>query len=127
MQNTEPWYNIFSEIAAFILKHGAIIGMIILGTMSNLAAKILLKKRITLLQSVAVLILSIFAGVIVSMWCYYQGWLDVKEDKLPIGFVIVPAASIFGEYIITYLIANYKTIMDRIVNVFFSRVEKKND
>lgn len=106
--------NIFNEIVAFVTKWGTVIASIGVGILAKVSTELLLKRRLSMIQWVGIMGVSIFGGYMMSVWCHTRGWLEQS-------YYLVPLATLFSEKVMIYITTNYKIILGRLLDLFITR------
>lgn len=100
-----------NEIAEFFTRCAAWIASIVVGILAKVSTEILMKRRLTFIQWLAIVGVSVFFGYIAAVWCDSNGFVEQ-------GKYIVPLITLMGEKIMIYLAANYRRIGDAILSIF---------
>jgi hypothetical protein len=109
-------FNLLTEIGAFFSKSAAWILSIGVGVIAKVSTELLLKRKLSMMQWIGIMGVSIFGGYMMATWCHSHGW--VTE-----GNYLVPLATLFSEKVMIYITTNYRAIIDRIVDAFFKKKE----
>lgn len=112
--------NIFQEIVAFFAKWGTIVMSIGVGVLAKVSTELLLKRKLSMLQWLGIMGVSIFGGYLMGMWCHINGWQEQS-------YYLVPITTLFSEKITIYMMTNYKMILSRILDIFINKAERNND
>ena len=113
-------FNLLHEIGAFFGKSWAWILSIGVGVIAKLSTELLLKRKLSMMQWIGIMGISIFGGYLMAVWCTSHGWTTE-------GNYLVPLATLFSEKVTIYITTNYKIILSRLLDLFVSKQEKKND
>lgn len=87
---------------------------VLIGVMGKISYELYMKRTITVFQWIAVIGLSIFSGYLTSVYCENSG-LE-KEASWA-----VPVATLMGEKIFIYIMANYKKILTGVLGFFMPK------
>lgn len=100
-----------NEVAEFISRSWAWAASICVGVVAKISTELLMKRKLTFMQWIAIVGVSVFFGYLASVWCGSSGW-EVQ------GRYIVPLVTLMGEKIMIYLTSNYRRILDNILSIF---------
>jgi hypothetical protein len=100
-----------NETADFFTQCAAWIASIIVGILAKVSTEILMKRKLSFIQWLAIVGVSVFFGYLSAVWCDSSGWVEQ-------GKYIVPLVTLMGEKIMIYLTTNYRRIGDAILSIF---------
>lgn len=101
--------TLIHEMQIFISKAGASIAAIAIGVMAKISHDIMLKKRHSFLEWLAIVGVSVFGGYLMAQYCLTHH----LEDQ---GKYLIPMATLFSEKLIMYITANWNKIMRVLLN-----------
>jgi hypothetical protein len=99
------------EIMEFITRAWAWIGSVMVGVIAKISTEVLMKRKLSFVQWLGIIGVSVFFGYLSAVWCDNKGW----EEQ---GRYIVPLCTLMGEKITIYISANYRRIGDAILSIF---------
>jgi len=100
-----------NELIEFITRAWAYIGSVMVGVIAKISTEVLMKRKLSFIQWLAIVGVSVFFGYLSAVWCDNRGWEEQAK-------YIVPLATLMGEKIMIYLSANYRRIGDAILSIF---------
>jgi len=100
-----------NELTEFFTRCAAWIASIIVGILAKVSTEILMKRKLSFIQWLAIVGVSVFFGYLAAVWCDSNGWVEQ-------GKYIVPLVTLMGEKIMIYLAANYRRIGDAVLSIF---------
>lgn len=109
--------NPYNEITESIVKASAWIAGIVVGLLAKISTEVLMKRKLSFLQWIAIVGISVSFGYVTSIFCHNN---DLEKQ----GMYIVPMMTLMGEKVVIFLAANYKRILNRIVDAIFRSNEK---
>lgn len=101
-----------NEIQQFLSKFGAAIMSALVATMAKISHEVLNRRQLTWFAWLAIVGVSLFwawMGGLFSVWMNYSSFASS---------LIVGLATLLGEKINIYLAQNYKSIFEKVINVF---------
>ena len=101
--------NPVDDFYAFIYKFSGFIMSIMAGVLTKISYEMLMKRKLSLMQWIGIIGVSIFFGYLCSVYCLNNG-LEKQSSWF------VPICTLFGEKIMIYFTTHYKTIIDKIIN-----------
>ena len=110
--------NIFTEAFTFLTKWGSVILSIGIGVLAKVSTEVLLKRKLSMMQWLGIMGVSVFGGYLMATWCQTSGWQEQ-------GYYLVPLATLFSEKITIYITTNYRDILSRLLDLFIRRNENK--
>jgi hypothetical protein len=109
--------NPYNEITESIVKASAWIASVVVGLLAKISTEVLMKRKLSFLQWMAIVGISVSFGYVTSIFCHSKG---LERE----GMYIVPMMTLMGEKVVIYLAANYKRILNRIIDAIFKGNEK---
>jgi hypothetical protein len=106
--------SFFSGVAEFFSDLNNWVFGVLIGVMGKISYELYMKRTISVFQWVAVIGLSIFSGYLTSVYCDNAG-LE-KEASWA-----VPVATLMGEKVFIYVMANYKKIISGVLSFFMPK------
>jgi len=106
--------SFFSGVAEFFSDLNNWVFGVLIGVMGKISYELYMKRTITVFQWIAVIGLSIFSGYLTSVYCDNAG-LE-KEASWA-----VPVATLMGEKVFIYVMANYKKIISGVLGFFMPK------
>lgn len=106
--------SFFDAFADFLSNVQNWVFGIVLGTMGKISYMLYMKRTLTVIQWVAVIGLSVFSGYMTSIYCENNGF-SVEASWT------VPMATLMGEKLFIYIMANYKRIFTGILSFFMPK------
>lgn len=106
-----------AEIWGFFTKLSSYIMPVVLGLFGTIGNILYSQRKLTRWQVVGIIFISLWYGWIASVACEAYQWTHVRH-------ILPGAVTMFGEYINTWLLHNYKKYLNRIVDAIFKRNEK---
>jgi hypothetical protein len=106
--------SFFSGVAEFFSDLNNWVFGVLIGVMGKISYELYMKRTITVFQWIAVIGLSIFSGYLTSVYCDNAG-LE-KEASWA-----VPVATLMGEKVFIYVMANYKKIISGVLSFFMPK------
>lgn len=103
-----------NELTEFFTRCAAWIASIIVGILAKVSTEILMRRRLTFIQWLAIVGVSVFFGYLAAVWCDSNGWQNQ-------GKYLVPLVTLMGEKIMIYLAANYGRVGDHILSIFIKK------
>jgi hypothetical protein len=103
-----------NELAEFISRCWVWGAGIVAGVVAKISTELMMKRKLSLLQWLGIVGVSMFFGYLTAVWCDSNGWVSQ-------GRYIVPLATLMGEKITIYLTANYRKIGDAILTIFTTK------
>lgn len=106
--------QIDDEVHQFVSKFGAAIMSALVATMAKISHEILNRRKLSWIAWLAIIGVSLFwawMGGLFSAWMNYSTFATS---------LVVGLATLLGEKINIYLAANYKSIFEKIINIFTS-------
>jgi len=100
-----------SEIHEFMARTGTWILAIGIGIIAKISTELMMKRKVSFIQWIAIVGISIFFGYLSAVWCDQNGWVSQ-------GRYIVPVVTLMGEKIVIYMAANYQRIGDALLSIF---------
>lgn len=100
-----------NELIEFVTRAWAYIGSVMVGVIAKISTEVLMKRKLSFMQWLAIVGVSVFFGYLSAVWCDNRGWEEQAK-------YIVPLATLMGEKIMIYLSANYRRIGDAILSIF---------
>ena len=100
-----------NELQEFLARSWVWIVGIGAGVLAKISSEVLMKRKISLVQWLGIVGVSVFFGYIAAIWCDSNGWVEE-------GRFIVPIFTLMGEKITIYLSTNYMRIGDAILYLF---------
>ena len=85
-----------------------------IGLLGKLSYEIYKKRTLSVIQWLAVVGMSVFSGYMVSVYCHTNNMQSSAQ-------FLVPISTLLGEKMFIYLFANYRRIIDGIINVILKR------
>ncbi len=110
--------NIFTELIAFFSKWGGVLISIGIGVVAKISKEMLLRRKLTTMQWIGVMGVSMFGGYVVGVWCFANGLSEIS-------YCYVSLATLFSEKITIYVTTNYRDIFSRLLDLFIRRNENK--
>lgn len=107
------------EVAEFISRSWAWAASICVGVVAKISTEILMKRKLTFIQWIAIVGVSVFFGYLASVWCGSNNW-EVQ------GRYVVPLVTLMGEKIMIYLTTNYRRILDTTLSIFTKKGGQEN-
>lgn len=106
-----------TELIALITKWYLWACYILLGVLGKMSYDLVRGRKISLMQSLGTTGISIFVGVLASMWC-----MKHTPDN---GAFIVPVATLLADKIVTALFAmDIKAIVNEIAKYWYDKTKK---
>lgn len=87
---------------------------IIIGVLGKISYEIYMKRALTVMQWIAVVGLSIFAGYQTAIYCQTNGYESQSSWA-------VPMATLMGEKIFIYVMSNYKRFLTGMLSFFMPK------
>jgi hypothetical protein len=106
--------SFFSGVAEFFSDLNNWVFGVLIGVMGKISYELYMKRTITVFQWIAVIGLSIFSGYLTSVYCDNAGLQ--KEASWA-----VPVATLMGEKVFIYVMANYKKIISGVLSFFMPK------
>ena len=106
--------SFFSGLMQFFSDLNNWVFGVLIGVMGKISYELYMKRTITVFQWIAVIGLSIFSGYLTSVYCDNAG-LE-KEASWA-----VPVATLMGEKVFIYVMANYKRILTGVLGFFMPK------
>lgn len=106
--------QIHDEVQQFVSKFGAVIMSAIVATMAKISHEILNRRKLSWMAWIAIVGVSLFwawMGGLFSAWMNYSNFA---------ASLVVGLATLLGEKINIYLAQNYRSIFEKIINIFTS-------
>jgi len=103
-----------SEWHAFLTKTSGAIVSICVGVIGKISYELVMKRKLTLIQWVAVVGISVFVGYISLVWCNSSG---MQKQS----YWIAPVATLLGERIMIYVMTNYRSFVQRFIDAFLTK------
>lgn len=101
-----------NEVQAFLSKFGAWIMSAIVATLAKVSHEILMNRKLSWLSWLAVIGISLFWAWMAGLFCAEHEYSTFNSS------FIIGAATIMGEKISVYLMANYKVIFGKFIGIF---------
>jgi hypothetical protein len=100
-----------SEVLAFLTKGWVYIGGVVAGVIAKVSTELLMNRKLSLLQWIGIVGVSIFCGYVCAVYCDVKGYQ--QEAKY-----LVPLLTLLGEKGMIYISTNYRKIIDAILLTF---------
>lgn len=84
------------------------------------------KKKLSWVEIMVIVALSVFSGYMAAVYCEYKGWHEA-------GRIVVPLATLLGQGFINYIMSNWRKWIDKLIPLLMKdgngngKEEKKND
>lgn len=103
--------DVLSDFITLLTKGWVYIAGVAAGVVAKVSTELLMKRKLSFMQWLAIVGVSVFFGYLSAVWCDGNGWQTQ-------GRYIVPLCTLMGEKIMIYLSANYRRIGDAILSIF---------
>jgi polyferredoxin len=103
------------EIEAFLSKFGAAVMSALVATIAKISNEILLKRKLSWVAWIAIVGVSLFWAWMGGLFCAWMNYSSFATS------LIVGLATLLGEKINIYLAQNYRTIFEKVVNIFIPK------
>lgn len=100
-----------AEAHALFSKLSTLIVGLIVGIIGKVSYDIAMRRKLTFLQWMGIVGMSIFVGYVTWLWCENAGF---KEQM---GYII-PVSTLLGEKILVYVTVNANIIFQKILSIF---------
>jgi len=108
--HTTAWQEFLNNSAEFFMKFLGWIISISLAVAAKIAFEI--NRRVLSKREIwAIVIISYFVGYLAATYFVYKGWNEA-------GAFVVPLITLLGQSLVNYLMTNWKSIIERLINVF---------
>lgn len=101
--------TLLNEMQMFISKAGASVAAIAIGVMAKISHDIMLKKKHSFLEWLAIVGVSVFGGYLMAQYCLTH---KLEEQSK----YLIPIATLFSEKLIMYITSNWNKIMNVLLN-----------
>jgi hypothetical protein len=98
----------------WLISVGKWVVSIFIGVIAKISHVLTSKQKLTMLEWVAVVGLSIFVGYLSAVWCSTNNFVVQ-------GYFIVPVATLLGEKIVAYATDNFRPIISRIIDAILNK------
>ena len=109
--------SIIDSVMKFFTEFWGLIASGLLGVLAKVSKELLSNRKLSFIQWLGVVGVSVFFGYISGVICHLNGWVNQ-------ALWVVPTTTLFGEYIVLYVSHNRKEIGDRLLGLFISRAER---
>ena len=100
-----------NELQEFLARSWVWIVGIGAGVLAKISSEVLMKRKISLVQWLGIVGVSVFFGYMAAVYCDSNGYVSQ-------GRFIVPLITLMGEKITIYISTNYMRIGDAILSIF---------
>lgn len=104
-----------NEINQFFTKFGAAIMSAAVATVAKVSHEILLRRKLSWIAWMAIVGVSLFWAWMGGLFSAWMGYSSFASS------LIVGLATLLGEKINIYLAQNYKSIFEKIINIFIPK------
>lgn len=101
-----------NEIMEFFARSWGYIASIFAGILAKVSTEILMKRKLSFIQWIAIVGISVFFGGLSAVWC------ESYHVSPHARYTIPPLATLMGEKIMIYVTANYRRIGNAILSIF---------
>ena len=101
-----------NEIIEFFSRSWGYIASILAGVLAKVSTEILMKRKLSFIQWIAIVGISVFFGGLSALWCDSYHVSDHARYTIP------PLCTLRGEKIMIYVTSTYKRIGDAILSIF---------
>jgi hypothetical protein len=106
--------QVIAEMLKMVQDSGAWIVSISVGIIGKISYEIYMKRTLSIIQWIAIVLMSIISGYLVSVYCRAHAMHDQAQ-------LLVPIATLLGEKIFIFLIENYQRIASSVLNLFVKK------
>jgi hypothetical protein len=106
--------HVIGEMWKMLQDSGAVIISVSVGIIGKISYEIYMKRTLSIIQWIAIVLMSIISGYLVSVYCRANEMQDEAQ-------ILVPIATLLGEKIFIFLIENYQKIAGSVVNIFVKK------
>jgi hypothetical protein len=107
--------HLHDEVNQFLTKYGAAMMSAAVATVAKLSHEILLKRKLSWVAWVAIVGVSLFWAWMGGLFCAWMNYSSFSSS------LVVGLSTLLGEKINIYLAQNYKSIFEKIINIFISK------